>query len=441
MAEAQERLPLSNAALVALQYVDDLEEERRSNGWDSVAQCSSDCVEALAPGTGSQPSAVPDELVLRRVFAAGSCFAGTIAIPGLNSQEFDEADEESNGRNPYFLEVHSETVDELGERQWLVFHTAYGDCQACHLRVTTGAGALSISYSDFETRCSGVLCLGSVDVTSDEDIECTLRGGVQQLVQGEAGFFEPSEEVTHTFELRRCRQSTARLEHYTRLESGRAERVRAVSACLADVNSTVNIAGAHAPAWLQKLPRKAMMRDAVRLCEVQCAKLRRLSDMLDALKFDSVASKQQQLKNLQDRAVTRAASHAANDDALRMLELLLVASVGTILPHELIPQVAMKHRQLSKSYARFDASLRSAEQRLPSTSIAAVLRAPSSSGEQCGICLSSLASDDKCAQLPCKHWYHMDCVSCWLHSSATCPICRRDLSTLNDVGVEDAANA
>jgi hypothetical protein len=43
--------------------------------------------------------------------------------------------------------------------------------------------------------------------------------------------------------------------------------------------------------------------------------------------------------------------------------------------------------------------------------------------ESCGICLNQLPSVVK--QLPCKHLFHPSCIVNWLHTSNTCPACRR----------------
>jgi len=42
----------------------------------------------------------------------------------------------------------------------------------------------------------------------------------------------------------------------------------------------------------------------------------------------------------------------------------------------------------------------------------------------CTICIEELRVGDEVTVLPCKHWFHGDCVTLWLKEHNTCPICR-----------------
>ncbi|KLU81449.1 hypothetical protein MAPG_00538 [Magnaporthiopsis poae ATCC 64411] len=48
------------------------------------------------------------------------------------------------------------------------------------------------------------------------------------------------------------------------------------------------------------------------------------------------------------------------------------------------------------------------------------------SGEkvECTICIDELHQGDEVTVLPCKHWFHGECVVLWLKEHNTCPICR-----------------
>lgn len=46
------------------------------------------------------------------------------------------------------------------------------------------------------------------------------------------------------------------------------------------------------------------------------------------------------------------------------------------------------------------------------------------SSTDCTICIEELKEGDMAAFLPCKHWFHADCVVLWLKEHNTCPICR-----------------
>ncbi|EGC37867.1 hypothetical protein DICPUDRAFT_29618, partial [Dictyostelium purpureum] len=50
----------------------------------------------------------------------------------------------------------------------------------------------------------------------------------------------------------------------------------------------------------------------------------------------------------------------------------------------------------------------------------------------CSICLCDFDIDDEAIKLPCKHYFHYDCITTWLHKqSATCANCRYPLPTSN----------
>lgn len=43
---------------------------------------------------------------------------------------------------------------------------------------------------------------------------------------------------------------------------------------------------------------------------------------------------------------------------------------------------------------------------------------------ECTICIDEIHLGDEVTVLPCKHWFHGDCVVLWLKEHNTCPICR-----------------
>lgn len=48
---------------------------------------------------------------------------------------------------------------------------------------------------------------------------------------------------------------------------------------------------------------------------------------------------------------------------------------------------------------------------------------------QCPICLKQCEQDDIVNELPCKHFFHKDCILPWLKKTCSCPLCRRELPT------------
>ncbi|KAK4148989.1 hypothetical protein C8A00DRAFT_38419 [Chaetomidium leptoderma] len=45
----------------------------------------------------------------------------------------------------------------------------------------------------------------------------------------------------------------------------------------------------------------------------------------------------------------------------------------------------------------------------------------------CTICIDDINKGDEVSVLPCKHWYHGECVILWLKEHNTCPICRKPI--------------
>jgi len=49
----------------------------------------------------------------------------------------------------------------------------------------------------------------------------------------------------------------------------------------------------------------------------------------------------------------------------------------------------------------------------------------------CGICVEAFRLGEDAKQIPCKHWFHIDCIHPWLKLRNSCPTCRFELPTLN----------
>ncbi|KAL1893171.1 hypothetical protein Sste5346_006603 [Sporothrix stenoceras] len=47
---------------------------------------------------------------------------------------------------------------------------------------------------------------------------------------------------------------------------------------------------------------------------------------------------------------------------------------------------------------------------------------------ECTICITEVQLDEEVLYLPCKHWFHEECVVTWLRQHNTCPVCRHALA-------------
>ncbi|OTA94470.1 hypothetical protein M434DRAFT_10729 [Hypoxylon sp. CO27-5] len=61
--------------------------------------------------------------------------------------------------------------------------------------------------------------------------------------------------------------------------------------------------------------------------------------------------------------------------------------------------------------------------KLPKKNLDEAMLGPELKGE-CTICIDDMKIGDEVVVLPCKHWFHEQCVVLWLKQHNTCPICR-----------------
>jgi E3 ubiquitin-protein ligase RNF115/126 len=47
---------------------------------------------------------------------------------------------------------------------------------------------------------------------------------------------------------------------------------------------------------------------------------------------------------------------------------------------------------------------------------------------ECSICMDEVNIGEQVTELPCKHWFHHQCVSAWLAEHDTCPHCRKGIT-------------
>ncbi|KAK9060741.1 hypothetical protein SSX86_021447 [Deinandra increscens subsp. villosa] len=59
-------------------------------------------------------------------------------------------------------------------------------------------------------------------------------------------------------------------------------------------------------------------------------------------------------------------------------------------------------------------------------------RAISGEDAVCCICLAKYADNDLLRELPCMHYFHIECVDKWLKINASCPLCKFEIGGSND---------
>ncbi|KAG5630067.1 hypothetical protein H5410_001784 [Solanum commersonii] len=59
------------------------------------------------------------------------------------------------------------------------------------------------------------------------------------------------------------------------------------------------------------------------------------------------------------------------------------------------------------------------------------------SSKNCPICMEEFGIDSKAGQLPCKHFFHNDCIVTWLINNITCPLCWHKLPQEDEEEIEN----
>ncbi|KAJ1643317.1 hypothetical protein IWQ61_010539, partial [Dispira simplex] len=57
---------------------------------------------------------------------------------------------------------------------------------------------------------------------------------------------------------------------------------------------------------------------------------------------------------------------------------------------------------------------------------------------ECSICRDDYTPQDEVTRLPCKHFFHETCITHWLRTNGTCPICREPLEGETESSSQDA---
>lgn len=55
-----------------------------------------------------------------------------------------------------------------------------------------------------------------------------------------------------------------------------------------------------------------------------------------------------------------------------------------------------------------------------------------SQGHECALCLEEYELGEKVLTLPCKHFFHEDCVRPWFAKSLLCPLCQQEASSTSE---------
>jgi hypothetical protein len=70
----------------------------------------------------------------------------------------------------------------------------------------------------------------------------------------------------------------------------------------------------------------------------------------------------------------------------------------------------------------------SAIEALPKKKVDQEMLGPEGKAE-CSICMDPVELGTEVTVLPCKHWFHDQCIEMWLNQHNTCPHCRRPINT------------
>ncbi|KAJ8607334.1 hypothetical protein MRB53_040352 [Persea americana] len=64
---------------------------------------------------------------------------------------------------------------------------------------------------------------------------------------------------------------------------------------------------------------------------------------------------------------------------------------------------------------------------LPKQGVTTAMLGDSGTAE-CSICMDNVVKGEEVTVLPCKHWFHGQCIEAWLREHDTCPVCRTGIT-------------
>lgn len=73
---------------------------------------------------------------------------------------------------------------------------------------------------------------------------------------------------------------------------------------------------------------------------------------------------------------------------------------------------------------------------LPRRTVTEEMLGPEHTAE-CSICMDDVSVGEEVTVLPCKHWFHPQCITAWLVEHDTCPHCRKGISKREDGGGDE----
>lgn len=58
---------------------------------------------------------------------------------------------------------------------------------------------------------------------------------------------------------------------------------------------------------------------------------------------------------------------------------------------------------------------------------------------ECSICMDAVEKGETVTMLPCKHWFHEQCIGAWLSEHDTCPHCRKGIVPQDEQNPQNSA--
>jgi hypothetical protein len=60
---------------------------------------------------------------------------------------------------------------------------------------------------------------------------------------------------------------------------------------------------------------------------------------------------------------------------------------------------------------------------------------------RCTVCLNDFEENEEVKQLPCKHYFHTECIEKWLQQKDACPLCNAGIDTTSSKSKSTTAAA
>eukprot|EP00040_Diaphanoeca_grandis_P012132 m.61858 g.61858 ORF g.61858 m.61858 type:complete len:463 (+) comp23047_c1_seq1:116-1504(+) len=362
-----------------------------------------------------------------RALRPGSKFEGKINVPGMDPEDFQK---DETLTDEYTFMVLTRRSDPFGRPILYARHTAYLDTQFCDIQLSVKDDQVHIEYRDGETILSGTFDPDSIEI----------NGTVRQLEtsedgMGDDGFEVVSDEIASTFDLKATSHSEALARKQYEVYLVETHILRYLQRTRGAFDLPYG-----SEESLKQIDWNRLFIAGVHYCEMQNSEIRQKTRLMQSMCFTTRADKRQKMAKLTHYGFTKAFAHQTADKGLTAVYVTLqgLEKAGIVMGESMRHLIPQTQERTSATYSRFESALNSLTARLSQEDIAIWrLSASDVAADPCAICMCDIELDSEVAlKFPCKHLFHEECATSWIHNNSSCPNCRDALEELPNADVD-----